>query len=175
MSKKIKILISVGAGVLALAILTLVLALVGFRFTSKHTLEDMWRDEEVISTDDYDFYYTTANLYGDEAQYIKAFRAVKKSGFLHRAVKDNQMLVRTLVQAATGDTVGTLTTLEGDGCYYHFFSLSFNLPAALEPIHEASVFTANGAETEVLHHSYFVTEEELSALSICGIELKFAH
>ena len=174
MSKKVKILISVGAVVLALAILTLVLALVGFRFTSKHTLEDMWRDEEVISTDDYDFYYTTANLYGDEAQYIKAFRAVKKSGFLRRAVEPDKMTVRTVLQSGTDGIVGTVTTLEGDDCYYHFFSLSFNLPAALEPIHETDVFTANGAEVETLHHRYFVTAEELSALSICGIELKFA-
>ena len=174
MSKKTKILISVGAGVLALAILTLVLALAGFRFSSKHTLEDMWRDEEVISAEDYDFYYTTADLFGDEAQHIKAFRAVKKSGFLRRAVKAEDMTVRTLVEGNTGAVVGTLTTLEGDGCYYHFFTLAYNLPAALEPIHKTDVFTANGAETEVLHHSYFVTAEDISSLSICGVALNFA-
>ena len=174
MSKKTKILISVGAGVLALCILTLVLALVGFRFSSKHTLEDMWRDEEVISADDYDFYYTTADLYGEEAQHIKAFRAVKKSGFLRRAVKAEDMTVRTLVESETGAVVGTLTTLEGKDQYYHVFTLAYNLPSALESIHETDVFTANGSETETLHHSYFVTAEDVSSLSICGVALKFA-
>jgi hypothetical protein len=174
MSKKVKILISVGAGVLALAILTLVLALVGFRFSSKHTLENMWRDEAVISAEDYDFYYTTADLYGDEAQHIKAFRAVKKSGFLRRAVKTEDMTVRALVEGNTGAVAGTLTTLKGDDCYYHFFTLAYNLPAALEPMHETNVFTVNGTETEVLHHSYFVTEGDVSSLSICGIALNFA-
>ena len=111
MSKKAKILISVGAGVLALCILTLVLALVGFRFSSKHTLEDMWRDEEVISADDYDFYYTTADLYGEEAQHIKAFRAVKKSGFLRRAVKARRFLlgnVAKLSQNVSQNAVGKI-------------------------------------------------------------------
>lgn len=174
MSKKMKILIPVAAAVLALAILVLVLALIGFRLSSKHTLEDMWRDEAVISTDDYDFYYTTANLHGNEAQQIKAFRAVKKSGFLRRAVTADQLTARKVVISGTDTVVGSVTTLEGDDCFYHFFSLAYDLPAELEDLHETNTFTANGAEAETLHHSYFVTEDELSALSICGVELKFA-
>ena len=175
MSKKMKILIPVVAAVLALAILVLVLALVGFRLSSKHTLEDMWRDEAVISTDDYDFYYTTADLHGSEAQQIKAFRAVKKSGFLRRAATADQQTVRRLVINGTDTAVGSVTTFEGDEQYYHFFSLSFDIPAELESLHTTNTFTANGAEVETLHHSYFVTDAELSTLSICGIELKFAN
>ena len=174
MSKKVKILIAAGAAVLALAILTLVLALVGFRFSSKHTLEKMWRDEAVIVTDDYDFYYTVSALHGEEAQQISAFRAVKKSGFLRRAVDSDKMVTRTLYLDGTADVAGTVTTLKGDGCYYHFFNLPYDLPASLEPMYKAETFIANGAEVSTVHHSYFVTEAELSTLQIAGITLKFA-
>lgn len=174
MSKKMKILIPVAAIVLALAILVLVLALTGFRLSSKHTLDRMWRDEAVISTDDYDFYYVTANLHGDEAQQITHFRAVKKSGFLRRAVKYDAQTVRRVYICDTGTLAGTVTTLRGDDCYYHFFSLAFDLPAELEGLYLTDTFLANGTETETVYHSYFVTEEALSSLSVCGMELKFA-
>ena len=173
MSKKTKILICVGAALLALVILVLSLALAGFRLTSKHAVEKMWRDEAVIETDDYDFYYTTANLYGDEAEYIKTFRAVKKSGFLYRTVKTDKMTTRRLVMA-DGSLAGTVVTVEGDEQFYHFFSLAYNLPAALELIHTTDKFTANGTDVTVIHHSYFTTEAGLSSLSICGVPLNLA-
>lgn len=171
--KKRLIYVALGIG-MSLAIIFSVLLLLGFRFTSKDTINKSLRDNTVIQTDDFDFYLTstTVDEEGNDL-YADLHVAVKKYGLLYKQVNKATSIDRLVTR--NGDTLGLITSYQGKNYVYYFINwintVNFNTMTS-----KWNCFTdhivINGRKVELYKCSYFKVDVPIEELQIEGIDVQ---
>ena len=169
MSKKKKITRRIICGVIiALLAVLLVLLCLGFRFTSKATIEEYYRDNSVhISTDEYDFYLINLpDNFNEEDGYAAGHLAVKKYGFLYHMVEDGTTDYNSLV-AENGESVGVIYSYKGKNEIYHFIHWFTSATVGVTNVkYRSEKITVNGQEVDMYLRCYFTTSEPIETMVV---------
>ena len=142
----------------------------GYGFTSKMAAGKIWENDEVISTEDYDFYYY-ANIYikdkngeiGDRV--IAGFCVIEKRFYGYQKL-DIEDFKRT-VYTDSNEIYGYLYSFPAKNCHYNFFVSSKilrfdNELGSVIDINLLSEITAGEEKRKVRLNSYFITSDEVS-------------
>lgn len=170
--------------IIALAVSPLLLmcaVMNGYGFTSKMAAGKYFEDEEVISTDDYDFYisYFSDTDENGELFYIgiSAFVAVEKKFYGFQKIDSDSEYKRLVYnEEADGDIndkrVGILYSFPGDDCYYNIFRSKLTLLGPIEsnensasvPVKQTILTEVyvNGKRVDLSYGSFFVTKDKIT-------------
>ena len=158
----------------------------GYGFTSKMAAGKYFADNEVISTEEYDFYvsYFSDTDENGETVYIgiSAFAVVEKRFYGYKRVKRDAEEYRRLVfdEEYTGDIndnrYGVLYSFPADNCYYNIFRSTITILGPIEsddnlasvPVEQNILreVYVNGEKVDLTYGSFFVTENEITEFDV---------
>lgn len=171
---------------LALAPLLLMYAVMnGYGFTSKMAAGKYFADNEVISTDGYDFYvsyFSDTDENGENVYLgISSFVAVEKRIYGYQSIRDNKDYRRIVFdENAVGDAndkrYGILYSFPADNCCYNIFRSTITLLGPIEsdqngasvPVDQniISEIYVNGEKVDLTYGSFFVTEKTVTEFEV---------
>ena len=168
--------------IIALAISPLFLFIAvgnGYGFTSSMAAGKHFGDNEFVSTEHYDFYYSNSLIVteedGTKSPILENFCAVKKSFYGYQRI--NTDVFKRRVYDSDGNKCGILYSLPAKGCYYNIFRPTMTvIPGSFESDENSasaevnismilSVVYVDGKEVELTMHALFITESRITEFS----------
>ena len=134
----------------------------GFGFTSEMAAGEHWRDEDVIHTPEYDFYWYSLAPEGDPIRVIDGFCAVQKTPIGYQKIELEPY--KREVVSDDGKWSGILYSFQGSDGWHHIFRSNYHIVSYDEPMRIVAFETVRVKEDiyPVEHYSYFVTDFELT-------------
>ena len=155
----------------ALPLLLLHLHDEGYGFTSLSAAGELWEDNPVIHTPEYDFYYYPWNDGPESDRAILGYIAVEKLWLGYRRIGRGEEPRQVCDE--TGERQGLLYTYEGEHTDYHIYMsviVGVSLPREFFPPY---TLVLDGKERDMIENSFFETDHgrEITELWINGRRL----
>jgi len=173
--------------ILALAISPFILlyaVMNGYGFTSKMAAGEIWEDDEVISTPEYDFYISTFDITDENGEvcdvFISSFCVVEKRFYGYQKIDTAEYRRLLFDYAAEGDIndkrYGIIYSFPGESCYYNVFKSKITLLGPIESTEDSASVPVeqnfikeiyiNGERIEMQNSSFFITEDLISEFDV---------
>lgn len=142
----------------------------GVRFSPEDAAGYGYRDATSFTADEYYFFYKT--LENDSGVWITEVLPVQKSMFMYSGMYHCPKY--TLTVEGTDAWAGNLLVVEGKTGYHNFYlapvdSENPEVRAFVEAGYDS--VTVDGKEIPLYMHSYFVTETEITTITVNGVTL----
>lgn len=156
----------------------------GYGFTSKMAAGEIWEDNEVISTPEYDFYISTFDITDENSEvcdvFISSFCVVEKRFYGYQKIEPHEYRRLIFDDEAEGDIndkrYGLIYSIPGENCYYNIFKSKITLLGPIESTEDSASVPVdqnfikeiyiNGERIEMQNSSFFVTEDLISEFDV---------